>query len=104
MNTGKSYEVTAQMMQQLQETVLNFRIADGFTPKSKLASTEFLGSLLQSITQSEMLSQSWGQGLASMFAHLAQLGGVRGLEQYLPQQQQQPAQGAPSGPAASPPA
>ena len=90
--TGTVYSVTPEMLDKLRQKVLSFRVADGYTPKSKLASTDMLGNLIQAISQSELLAASWGQGLPAMFAHLGQLGGVRGLEQYLPQPQ-----GAPSG-------
>ena len=98
MNTGNSYTVDAAVMTRLQETVLNFRIADGFTPKSKMASTDFLGKLMESLSQNQQLAMSWGPGLPAMFAHLAQLGGVRGLEQYLPATPTAPAVTAPGVP------
>lgn len=82
-------------MDELRRQVLSFRVADGYTPKSKLASTDSLATLIQMLGQSQILQQSYGQMLPAMFAHLAQLMGVRGLEEYVPQQaqpQQQPQQ------------
>lgn len=73
----------------LRSKVLAFRIADGYTPKSKLAGTESLASLMQMLTQSQPLQQAYGAALPSMFAHLAQLMGVRGLEEYTPSAPQQ---------------
>jgi len=70
----------------LREKVLAFRIADGFTPKSKLASTEAITALMQLILQSDALIQLYGPMVPKMIAHLAQLQGIKGLEQYLPPQ------------------
>jgi hypothetical protein len=95
--SGAVYDIDAAKIQILRDKVMSFRLADGYTPKSKLASTEFIMQLLQAISQNELLAQSWGTGLAGMVAHLAQLGGVRDLQQYLPAQpaQSTPQQGAP---------
>ena len=74
---------------ELRQKVLAFRVADGYTPKSKLASTESLGNLLTMLTQSQPLQMAYGPALPAMFAHLAQLMGVRGLEEYTPSPKQQ---------------
>lgn len=74
----------------LRKQVLAFRVADGYTPKSKLASTEMLTNLMNLIMNSPVLQQSYGPMLPSIVAHLAQLGGVRGLEEYLPTMPQIP--------------
>ena len=99
--TGETVQVTRETIEQLRKKVLSFRLADGYTPKSKLASTEFIVQLMQLIGQSQILQQSYGPYLTKMVAHLAQLGGVRGLDQYSPevQQTQQPPQagGVPGG-------
>ncbi len=84
-NTGESIMVK---ISQLRKKVLAFRVADGFTPKSKLASADMLRELMLMISQSPILQQAYGPGLADMFAHLAQLGGVRDLSQYKPNDQQ----------------
>lgn len=79
----------------LRAHVLSFRIADGYSPKSKLASTEMLTTGITMLMNSPTLQQVYGPMLGKMFAHLMQLGGVRGLEQYLPENVQP--QGQPSG-------
>lgn len=76
-------------MAELRRQVLSFRIADGYTPKSKLASTDSILTLMQTVGQSQILQQSYGDKLPGMFSHLAQLLGVRGLEEYTPQAQPQ---------------
>lgn len=68
----------------LKKQVLAFRIADGYTPKSKLAGTDSVAQLMQMLTQSQALQQQLGPMLPEMFAHLAQLMGVRGLKEYIP--------------------
>lgn len=101
--SGTTYEIDAAKLEQMRKKVMSFRIADGYTPKSKMASTDFLASLLQTLSQNQILAQSWGTALPAMFAHLAQLGGVRDIAQYIPQQPQQGAAGG-TGAAASTPA
>lgn len=81
--TGVSYDVNPEALEQMKQRVLSFRLADGYTPKSKLASTEFIGRILETISQNQVLAQQLGGALPNILAHLAQLGGVRGLEQYL---------------------
>lgn len=92
----------------LRQQVLAFRIADGFTPKSKLASTDAISQLLQMILSSQIAAQQFGPMLPGIVIHLAQLQGIRGLEQYLPQQpaqQPQPGGAAPvQGPVQGQPA
>ena len=73
----------------MRKKVLKFRIADGYTPKSKLASTEMITQLMQLIMQAPILQQAYGASLPNMVAHLAQLGGIRGLDEYNPQVMQQ---------------
>ncbi len=81
--TGQAYEVN---LTALRDKVLAFRVADGFTPKSKLASTENILALMQMVGQSQQLQAQLGHMLPNMFAHLAQLMGVKGLQEYIPQQ------------------
>lgn len=101
--TGDVYNIDANTLETMKQKVLSLSIADGFTPKSKVASTDFLAKLLETVAQVPLLQSTWGQALPGMFAHLAQLGGVRGLEQYLPkmtnpnQQQQQQGTNANTG-------
>jgi hypothetical protein len=84
--TGEGMDVD---IRKLREKVLEFRLADGFTPKSKMANTDMLGQGLTLISTSPILQQAYGGHLPAMFAHLMSLGGVKGLEQYNPQAQQQ---------------
>jgi hypothetical protein len=85
---------------ELRSKVLAFRVADGYTPKSKLAGTESLTNLIQMLAQSQPLQVAYGPMLPSIFAHLAQLMGVRGLEEYDPRRQQEEAmEGSASNPA-----
>jgi hypothetical protein len=72
----------------LREKVLTFRVADGYTPKSKLAATDSIVQLMQLLGQSQPLQIAYGAYLPAMFSHLAQLMGVRGLEEYAPSPQQ----------------
>lgn len=67
---------------ELQKTLLQFELADGYTPKSKMANTDFMVTIVQLIMNSPQLQQAFGMQLPSMIAHLAQLGGVRGMDQY----------------------
>lgn len=67
---------------ELLKTQLQFEMADGYTPKSKMANTDFLTTMMQFIMNSEALQQVYGPQLPAMLAHLAQLGGVRGMDQY----------------------
>lgn len=70
---------------ELRNTVLSFRVADGYTPKAKMASTEMIAQGMTMIGNSPVLQQAYGAMLPSMFAHLMSLGGVRGLEEYSPE-------------------
>jgi len=81
--TGEQIDINVD---ELRKQVLAFRLADGFTPKSKLASTEAIQGGLQLISTSPILQQVYGQMLPAMFAHLMALQGVRGLEEYNPVQ------------------
>lgn len=69
-------------IQQLQELNLQFEVGDGNSPKGKLASTDFLMGIMQMITQSAPLQQTYGSQLPGILAHIAQLGGVRGFDLY----------------------
>lgn len=84
--TGREISI---VIADLRAKVLKFRLADGYTPKSKMASADIIMQLMQLIMQAPALQQSYGASLPAMVAHLAQLGGVRGLEEYNPPPQQQ---------------
>jgi hypothetical protein len=94
---GENVEVVSQKdghvvkidVDELRSKVLAFRVADGYTPKSKLASTEAIMQMMQILGSSQILQQQLGPMLPGMFMHFAQLAGVRGLEEYLPNPQQQ---------------
>lgn len=81
--TGEAIDVN---IAELRKTVMSFKLADGFTPKSKLASTEAISSGLNMISTSPILQQTYGAAIARIFAHLMSLMGVKGLEEYTPQQ------------------
>lgn len=83
----KTGEVVQINVDELRKQVLSFKLADGFTPKGKLASVEMIQTGLQMIAQSEILQQAYGASLPGMFAHMMSLAGVRGLEEYDPQYQ-----------------
>lgn len=83
----KTGEVVDINIAELRKQVLSFRMADGYSPKSKLASTEMITNGMNLLMNSPILQQSYGAMLPSIFAHMMQLGGVRDFEQYNPQQQ-----------------
>jgi hypothetical protein len=80
----KSGEVVKVNIEDLRTHAMTFRVADGYTPKSKLAGADFILQGIQQIGQSPILQEAYGPYLPGMFAHLMQLGGVRGLEEYDP--------------------
>ena len=53
-----------------------------------MAGTESVMQLMQILMSSPQLQQQYGPALPDMFAHLAQLLGVRDLKQYSPKPQQ----------------
>lgn len=89
---GEDAEVTSQVsgetldvkMNELRQQVLTFRIADGYTPKAKLANTGSLTELMGMINQSPILQQAYGGHLPGMFSHFATLLGIKGFDQYDP--------------------
>lgn len=88
----KSGELVKINISELRQQVLSFKIADGYTPKSKIASTDMLVQGLQMISTSPILQQVYGASLAGMFSHMMSLGGVKGLEEYDPAVQARMAQ------------
>ena len=78
-------------IEELRSKVLAFRVADGYTPKSKLAATEAITGGMQLIANSPILQQNFGPMLPQIFLHLMQLSGVRGMEEYDPNVQANPA-------------
>lgn len=79
--TGQVLDIDLVAMRQ---GVFAFQVADGYTPKSKLASTDAIVQIMMMISQSPILQQTMGQMLPGIVAHLAQLMGVKGLEEYMP--------------------
>jgi len=79
--TGEEISIS---IAELRQHVLSFRVADGYNPKAKLASVDMITAGMNMIMNSPQLQQKYGSNLPGMFAHLMQLGGVRGLEEYDP--------------------
>lgn len=77
--TNKLIEVA---IQDLIASGLQFEMADGYTPKSKMANTEVLLAMINLISTSPPLQQAYGTQLPAMVAHLASLSGLRGFDQY----------------------
>lgn len=82
--SGEGVKVSPDDFNKMQEAGLKFRIADGYTPKSKMAGTDVISSMLQSILASPILLQLFGNQAPRMVAHLMQLMGVRDFAQYAP--------------------
>ena len=94
--TGK--EVAVQIAA-LRQQILSFRVADGYTPKSKLAGTDALIQSMTMISQNQLLAQQFGPLLPQMMLHIMQLLGIRDLPEYIPQNPQQQTQGQTDEPA-----
>lgn len=77
--TKKTLEVA---IEELIATNMQFEVADGYTPKSKMASSEMLMGMINLIGTSPVLQQVYGTQLPAMVAHLASIGGLRGFDQY----------------------
>lgn len=79
--TGRTFDVK---IAELRKANLSFKVADGYTPKSKIASTEVLVTGMTMIMNSPILQMQFGPMLPSMFLHFMSLSGVKGMEQYDP--------------------
>lgn len=77
--TGQPLEVS---IEELQAVNLQFEVADGYTPKGKMANTEMLTQGMLMVSQSPQLQAAYGSQLPAMFAHMMTLSGVRGFDQY----------------------
>lgn len=86
--TGETVDVK---IDELRANVLSFRVADGYSPKSKMASVEMLTAGMNMMMNSPALQQAYGSMLPNIFAHMMQLGGVRDMEQYSPEYKQETA-------------
>jgi hypothetical protein len=84
-NAQRTGEVLDININELRSKVLSFKLADGYSPKSKVASVEALTMGFNLIMNSPLLQQQYGAHLPMMFAHMMQLAGVKGLDQYGPQ-------------------
>ena len=84
----KTGEVLDINIAELRAQVMSFRMADGYSPKSKLASVDMLTAGMNMLMNSPPLQAQYGSSLPGMFAHMMQLGGVRGLEEYNPENKQ----------------
>lgn len=82
---GKKLQV---VMAQIIEQGFNFEVADGYTPKSKIANTEVILAGLNVLSTNQLLVQQLGAMLPAMFIHFMSLSGVKGIEEYLPTQPQ----------------
>ncbi len=99
----KTGEVININIAELRKSVLSFRLGDGYSPKSKLASVDAIAGGLQLLSTSPVLQEAYGPMLPGMFSHLMSLQGVKGLEEYDPRNQQQPTAAIPGSPAAQVP-
>lgn len=90
---GDVIEISQDDINKLRQTVLFFKLADGYIPAAKLASTDAIVTGMQMIQQSPFLQQVLGPALPGIWAHLMTLGGVQGLDEYIPQAPAGPAQG-----------
>ena len=99
----KTGEVVNINIAELRKAVLSFRLGDGYSPKSKLASVEAIAGGLQLLSTSPVLQEAYGPMLPGMFSHLMSLQGVKGLEEYDPRNQQQPTAAIPGSPVAQVP-
>jgi hypothetical protein len=84
MKKGEPVEVTSEDIMKLRKTVLAFKVADGYLPISKIAATGAIAEGMTLIGNSPILQQSMGPSMPAMFAHLMQLSGVQGLDEYMP--------------------
>lgn len=85
--TGEPLEVTQADLENLRKTVLMFKLADGYTPASKIASTDTIKEGMLMLSQSPILQQMLGPALPNIWAHLMTLGGAQGIDEYLPENQ-----------------
>lgn len=81
----KTGEVVDVNIPELRKQVLSFKLADGYSPKGKMASIDVVREGMLMIGQSPILQQQYGSSLPAMFAHMMSLAGVRGLDEYNPE-------------------
>jgi len=83
--SGETYEITPQALEELRKVVNNFKLADGLMPADKIASTDVLVQGIQMLSTSQILQMTFGTMLPKMFLYLMSVGGVRNLDQFMPQ-------------------
>lgn len=93
MTNGSTYQIDRAVLEDIRQKVGMFKLADGYHPAEKLASTDVLMEGMGMLSQSPILQQQLGIMLPNMFVHFMSLGGVKGLEQYIPKQMRQGAGG-----------
>lgn len=96
MRTGTAHKIDRAALDRIRQKVGLFKLADGFHPAEKLASTDILVEGMKFIGQSPPLQATLGPLLPQMFIHFLSLGGVKGIEQYMPQLEAQTAQVQPN--------
>jgi len=100
LSTGKPLQIDPE---ELRKNIMEFKVADGFTPKSKLMSPEAATLAFQTVQSVPRLAQEYD--ISGLFAHLMGTIGFSGVEKYklTPEQQQtrppeiDPATGQPVG-------
>jgi len=85
-NSGTSFTVTPD---DFQDAVIEFKLADGYNPKSKIMSVDELQIAFQILANAPNIGQDYNIG--DMFAHMMSLRGVKNLQQYkfTPEEKQQ---------------
>lgn len=78
----------------LRKAVLTMKVADGYTPKSKLANTDVLLAGMNMIGTSPILQSAFGDRLPGMFINFMSQAGIKGFDEYDPKRQQQALPGA----------
>lgn len=81
---NENITVTQTEIDMLRKTVLYYKVADGYLPVSKISATNSIKEGFVLIGNSPTLQAALGPTLPAMFAHLMQLQGVQGLEEYMP--------------------
>jgi len=76
-NSGTSFTVNPE---DFQDAVIEFKLADGYNPKSKIMSVDELQIAFQVLANAPNIGQDYNIG--DMFAHMMSLRGVKNLQQY----------------------
>lgn len=104
--SGTTYEIDNKVLQEIRAKVNKFKVGDGFHPSEKLASSDVLLGGFNMIGNSPILSATLGKMLPNIWIQLMSQGGVRGLEEFLPEiakpENAVPVEGGPPAPTATP--